>query len=81
MPLRILRGTSHYTTEHQVATLDISLHHGTVCVVRISNGQPAFLYSIAGLRTCHKDNSHSYPQTTQATCTLDKLAVWTSHYI
>ena len=33
--------------------------------VRTIVGQPAFLYSIAGLRVCQKDNSPTYPQTIQ----------------
>ena len=33
--------------------------------VRTIVGQPAFLYSIAGLRVCQKDNSQTYPQTIQ----------------
>ena len=33
--------------------------------VRTIVGQPAFLYSIAGLRACQKDNSPTYPQTVQ----------------
>ena len=33
--------------------------------VRTIVGQPAFLYSIAGLRVCQKNHSPTYPQTIQ----------------